>query len=79
MKLTLKVNNKTNYNNYFMFAAEMSLLQYREDSDFDEAFKNLLRPIDSITKIDSCDILQYDLIKVIKILNAKKNNMLYYL
>jgi len=63
-----------------MFAAEMSVLQYQENSDFDEAFKNLLQPIESITKIDSCEILQYDLIKVIINLNAKKkNNMLYYL
>lgn len=63
-----------------MFAAEMSALQYQEDSDFDEAFKNLLQPIESITKIDPCEILQYDLIKVI-INTAKKNNnnLLYYL
>jgi len=54
-----------------MFAAEMSALQYREDSDFDVAFKNLLQPIESITKKDPCEILQYDLIKVI-INTAKK-------
>jgi len=55
-----------------MFAVEMSVLQYQEDSDFDEAFKHLLQPTESITKIDSCEILQYDLIKVIINLNAKK-------
>lgn len=60
-----------------MFAAEMSVLQYRENSDFDEAFKNLLQPIESITKIDSCEILQYDLIKVIINLNAKKKITCY--
>lgn len=43
-----------------MFAVEMSVLQYQEDSDFDEAFKHLLQPTESITKIDSCEILQYD-------------------
>lgn len=62
--ITLKVNNILSYNNYFIFTAEMSVLQYPEDSDFDEAFKNLLQPIESITKIDSCKILQYDLFKV---------------
>ncbi|CAI6361205.1 unnamed protein product [Macrosiphum euphorbiae] len=50
----------------------MSVLQYRENSDFDEAFKNLLQPIESITKIDSCEILQYDLIKE---LDSYKNHL----
>jgi len=50
----------------------MSEFQHQEDSDFDEAFKNLLQPIESITKKDSYEILQYDLIKVI----PKTNNIL---
>jgi len=49
----------------FSFAAKMSVLQYQEDGEFDEAFKNLLQPIESITTKDSWEILQYDLIKVI--------------
>lgn len=54
----------------------MSGLQYREDSDFDEVFKNLLQPIESITKKDTCEILQYDLIKVILEAIPTKNNIL---
>ncbi|KAL5240379.1 hypothetical protein ACI65C_007789 [Semiaphis heraclei] len=50
----------------------MSGLQYREDSDFDEVFKNLLQPIESITKKDTCEILQYDLIKE---LNSYSNHL----
>lgn len=59
----------------------MSILQYQEDSDFDEAFKNLLQPVESITKKDSCEIMQYDLIKVMLNLHRKIkiNNMLYLL
>ncbi|XP_060869795.1 uncharacterized protein LOC132944456 isoform X2 [Metopolophium dirhodum] len=56
----------------FIYLAEMSVLQYQEDSDFDEAFKNLLQPIESITKIDSCEILQYDLVKE---LNSYSNHL----
>ncbi|KAL5242117.1 hypothetical protein ACI65C_009527 [Semiaphis heraclei] len=43
--------------------AEISVRKYQDDSDFDEAFKNLLRPIESITKKKQCEPLQYDLIK----------------
>lgn len=56
----------------------MSALQYREDSDFDEVFKNLLQPIESITKIDSCDILQYDFFKVTINLNSKKKIIIIF-
>jgi len=60
----------------------MSILQYQEDSDFEETFKNLLKPIESITKIE-CEIFQYDFIKVINNnkpqCKKKNNNMLYYL
>lgn len=50
----------------------MSVRKYQDDSDFDEAFKNLLRPIESLTKKKQCEPLQYDLIKVILNLNTKK-------
>ncbi|XP_060838291.1 condensin-2 complex subunit H2-like isoform X1 [Rhopalosiphum padi] len=43
--------------------AEISVRKYQDDSDFDEAFKNLLRPIESIIKKKQCEPLQYDLIK----------------
>jgi len=42
---------------------------YQDDKDFDEAFKNLLRPIESITKKTHCEPLQYNLLKVIPNLN----------
>jgi len=42
----------------------MSVPKHHKDTDFDKAFKHLLQPIESITKKDSCEILQYDLIKV---------------
>jgi len=48
----------------FLFSAEMSVLQYQEDDDFDDAFKHLLQPIESITKKNDCEIFQYDLTKV---------------
>lgn len=38
---------------------------YHGDKDFDEAFKNLLRPIESISRRNQCEPLQYDLLKVI--------------
>lgn len=50
----------------------MSVCKYQNDKDFDEAFKNLLRPIESITKKNHCEPLQYNLLKVI--LNFNNNN-----
>lgn len=44
-------------------SAEISIRKYQDDSDFDEAFKNLLRPMESIIKKKQCEPLQYDLIK----------------
>ncbi|CAH1713253.1 condensin-2 complex subunit H2 isoform X1 [Aphis gossypii] len=44
-------------------SVEVSVRKYQDDSDFDEAFKNLLRPIESIIKKKQCEPLQYDLIK----------------
>ncbi|XP_025201010.1 uncharacterized protein LOC112598686, partial [Melanaphis sacchari] len=43
----------------------MSVLQYQEDGVFDEAFKHLLNPIESIAIKDECEVLQYDLTKVL--------------
>ncbi|XP_026806243.1 uncharacterized protein LOC113549233 isoform X2 [Rhopalosiphum maidis] len=50
----------------------MSVLQYQEDDDFDNAFKHLLQPIESITKKDECEIFQYDLTKK---LNSYSNHL----
>ncbi|XP_008182638.1 uncharacterized protein LOC100163434 [Acyrthosiphon pisum] len=43
--------------------AETSVRKYQDDSDFAEAFKNLLRPVDIIAKKKQCEPLKYDLIK----------------
>lgn len=44
--------------------SETSIRTYENDSDFDEAFKNLLRPIESISKSkNQCEPLKYDLLK----------------
>lgn len=48
-----------------MFSASSSLHNYQDDSDFDEAFKNLLKPIETISKQNHCEPLKYDLLKVI--------------
>lgn len=42
----------------------MAVFQYQEVGDFDESFKQLLQPIESITKKDESEIFQYDLTKV---------------
>jgi len=48
-----------------LLSSETSIRTYENDSDFDEAFKNLLRPIESISKRkDQCEPLKYDLLKV---------------
>lgn len=48
------------------FTVETPIHSYQNDKDFDEAFKNLLRPIESITKKKNCEPHQYNLLKVIK-------------
>jgi len=47
-----------------LLLAKMAVFQHQEVVDFDESFKQLLQPIESITKKDECEIFQYDLIKV---------------
>lgn len=54
----------------------MSIPNYKNDEDFDEAFKNLLLPIESITKTNECEN-QYDLLKVILSINNTKKTKLY--
>lgn len=45
---------------------------HQEDSDFDEAFKNLLRPIEMISKFNQGEQRGHaDLVKVILSLNTK--------
>lgn len=56
---------------------EVSVRKYQDDSDFDEAFKNLLRPIESIIKKKQCEPLQYDLIKVI--VNLYTTNIIFHI
>ncbi|CAI6365838.1 unnamed protein product [Macrosiphum euphorbiae] len=43
--------------------AETSVRKYQDDSDFAEAFKNLLRPVDTLAKKKHNEPLKYDLIK----------------
>lgn len=38
-----------------MISGESSVRMYQDDSDFDEAFKNLLRPIELIAKTNHYD------------------------
>ncbi|KAE9535736.1 hypothetical protein AGLY_007637 [Aphis glycines] len=43
----------------------MAIFHYQEVGDFDESFKQLLQPIESITKKDESEIFQYDLTKLL--------------
>lgn len=47
-----------------LLLAKMAVFHYQEVGDFDESFKQLLQPIESITKKDESEIFQYDLTKV---------------
>lgn len=60
-----------------MFLADTDVPKYQDDSDFNEAFKNLLRPVDTLTKKKQCEPLQYNLMKVILYLNTYNILLLY--
>lgn len=49
----------------YLFTDESSTHNYLDDSDFDEAFQNLLCPIEFITKRNPCEFMQYNYLKVI--------------
>lgn len=58
---------------YLSFITELSVCMYRDDKDFNEAFKNLLCPIELLSKRNSYEQpLQYDLFKVHIIFRIKQ-------